>query len=63
MEICEIIYKMCLKNIHKLFYWIPLSVQLIHTLMFVVDVVEMTNNMHWLYHSFTLYTGSYMFRQ
>jgi hypothetical protein len=26
-------------------------------------VVEMTNNMHWLYHSFILYTGSYMFRQ
>jgi hypothetical protein len=26
-------------------------------------LVEMTNNMHWLYHSFILYTGSYMFRQ
>jgi hypothetical protein len=25
-------------------------------------VVEMTNNMHWLYHSFILYTDSYMFQ-
>jgi hypothetical protein len=25
--------------------------------------VEMTNNMHWLYKYFILYTGSYMFRQ
>jgi hypothetical protein len=28
-----------------------------------INVVEMTNNKHWLYHSFILYTGSYMFRQ
>jgi cytochrome c oxidase assembly factor CtaG len=36
------------------------------SLMFVpciLDVVEMTNNMHWLYHCFILYTGSYIFRQ
>jgi hypothetical protein len=31
--------------------------------MYAVDTVEMTNNMHWLYHSFNPYTGSYMFRQ
>jgi hypothetical protein len=29
----------------------------------ILDVVEMTNNIHWLYHSFTLYSGYYMFRQ
>jgi putative effector of murein hydrolase LrgA (UPF0299 family) len=29
----------------------------------VLEVVEMTNNMHWLYQPFILYTGSYMFRQ
>jgi hypothetical protein len=28
---------------------------------FKLDVAEMTNNMHWLYHSFILYTASYMF--
>jgi hypothetical protein len=28
-----------------------------------IYVVEITNTMHWLYHSFILYTGSYMFRQ
>jgi putative effector of murein hydrolase LrgA (UPF0299 family) len=36
------------------------------SLMFVpckLDVVEMTNNMHSLYHSFIPYTDSYMFRQ
>jgi hypothetical protein len=38
----------------------------INGLMFVpciLDVVEMTKNMHWFNHSFILYTGSYMFRQ
>jgi hypothetical protein len=29
----------------------------------VVDVREMTSNVHWLYHSFIPYTGCYMFRQ
>jgi hypothetical protein len=29
----------------------------------ILHVVEMTNNMHGLYHSFILSTGSYMFRQ
>jgi hypothetical protein len=26
-------------------------------------LVEIPNNVHWLYHSFILYTGSYMLRQ
>jgi hypothetical protein len=39
-------YYVCLKSNHVLY----------------VYVVEMTNNMHWLYHSFILYTGYYMFR-
>jgi hypothetical protein len=29
----------------------------------ITEVLEETNNMHWLYQSFILYTGSYMFRQ
>jgi hypothetical protein len=29
----------------------------------LLDVVEITNTMHWLYQSFILYTGPYMFRQ
>jgi hypothetical protein len=29
----------------------------------IIRLLEETNNMHWLYHSFILRTGSYMFRQ
>jgi hypothetical protein len=28
-----------------------------------ITLIEMTNNTHWLYHSFILYTGYHMFRQ
>jgi hypothetical protein len=49
-------------------YWMPLKMRNVSegSLMFVpciLDVVEMTNTMHWLYHSFIPYTGSYMLRQ
>jgi hypothetical protein len=29
----------------------------------LLAVIEITNTIHWLYHSFILYTGSYKFRQ
>jgi hypothetical protein len=51
------------------FFWSDFNetwIYLIYSLMFVpciLDVVEITNDIPWLYHSFVPYTGSYMFRQ